>query len=291
MQTHNQSAAYKGMYPAETGTDHNDLLAFVHIPKTAGTALNAILDREYFPDETYEVMMRGMSLARPKPTILPSPAISFSKIYRLKSALNRPRRVRLIRGHFDLSLSKLLPPDTRFFTLLRDPVERAISHYYHYRRQATDPIHPLALRSTLTEWVSTCGLVEMDNGQTRRLAGGINLPCGEVTEQMLERAKSNLARNFAVVGLTERFEESLILLHRAFNWRLNGFAAHNVGNNRPRRTDVGEDTVKVIKDCNRFDSDLYQFAAARFEKAVSKIDMASELAWLRAAPEYAALDG
>ena len=272
------------MNPANAGGDHNALVAFVHIPKTAGTTLNSILAREYSPDETYEVMMRGMSLSVPKPVMLPRPVISFSKIRRLKSALRHRHGLRLIRGHFDLSLGKLLPPDTQFFTLLRDPVERAISHYYHYRRQTADPIHPLAMRSTLTEWVSSCGLVEMDNGQTRRLAGEINLPWGEVTLQTLDRAKSNLAGNFAVVGLTERFEESLILLHRAFNWPLHGFTASNVGNDRPRRTELSAEALQAIENCNRFDLDLYQFASALFEQAASEIDMEGELRRLRAAP-------
>ena len=290
MQMYDQAAANETMNPPNSRPDHDGLVAFVHIPKTAGTTLNAILAREYSPHETYEIMMRGMSLTRPERRMIPRPTISFSKIHRLKSALKHRHTVRLIRGHFDLSLGKLLPPDTQFFTLLRDPVERAISHFYHYRRQTADPIHPLAMRSTLTEWVSTCGLVEMDNGQTRRLAGSINLPCGQVTPQMLDHAKANLRKNFAVVGLTERFEESLVLLHRAFNWRLYGFTEQNVGGNRPRRSEVSDETLKVIEDCNRFDSDLYQFAAELFEKAVRKIDMASELARLRAAPEYPVRD-
>ena len=272
------------MNPANAGADHNALVAFVHIPKTAGTTLNSILAREYSPDETYEVMMRGMSLSVPKPVMLRRPVISFSKIRHLKSALRHPHGLRLIRGHFDLSLGKLLPPDTQFFTLLRDPVERAISHYYHYRRQTTDPIHPLAMRSSLTQWVSSCGLVEMDNGQTRRLAGEINLPWGQVTSQTLDRAKSNLASNFAVVGLTERFEESLILLHRAFNWPLHAYTARNVGSDRPRRTELSEEALQAIENCNRFDLDLYQFAAALFEQAASEIDMAGELRRLRGAP-------
>ena len=279
------------MNPANAGPDHNGLIAFVHIPKTAGTTLNSILAHEYSPDETYEIMMRGMSLSVPKPMIMPRPVISFSKLRRLKSAIKHRQTLRLIRGHFDLSLSKLLPPDTRFFTLLRDPVERAISHYYHYRRRTIDPIHPLAMRTTLSEWVSSCGLVEMDNGQTRRLAGEINLPWGRVTRHMLDRAKSNLVSNFAVVGLTERFEESLILLHLAFNWPLYRITAENVGVSRPPRAEVSEQALKVIEDCNRFDLDLYQFASVLFEQAISQIDMAGELRRLRAASGNVESDG
>src|SRR5512140_494797 len=102
------------MKSADTGSDHDRVIAFVHIPKTAGTTLNAILARAYSPDETCEIMMRGMSLRVPDAMIVPKPTISFSKIRRLKSALKRRPGLRLIRGHFDLSLGKLLPADTRF---------------------------------------------------------------------------------------------------------------------------------------------------------------------------------
>ena len=264
--------------------DRDGLIAFVHIPKTAGTTLNAVLAHQYSPGEIYEIMMRGMSWIVPGSTMISRPLISFSKIHRLKSALRHRSDLRVIRGHFDLSIRKLLPATARFFTLLRDPVERAISHYYHYRCRTDDPIHPLAMKSTLMQWVGACGLVEMDNGQTRRLAGEMNVPCGRLTLEMLDRAKSNLVRNFAVVGLTERFEESLILLQRAFDWPLRRFPRLNVGE-RPPWAEVDEEARQAIEDRNLFDLNLYRFAAALFERAVSGIDMASELARLRAAPE------
>jgi hypothetical protein len=267
--------------------DRTSLIAFVHIPKTAGTTLNSMLERQYSSDELHEVMMRGMSWIAPEPRLVPRPLISLSKINRLKSALRCPRRLRVIHGHFDLSILKLLPPDARCFTLLRDPVERAISHYYHYRRMVADPVHALAMRSTLAQWVDACGLVEMDNGQTRRLAGEMNLPCGRVTPSILERAKSNLAR-FAVVGLTERFEESLILLHHAFHWPLHRLPARNVGSGRPHRSEVGEETLRAIEDRNRFDRDLYRFASELFERALAKIDIGRELARLSAPARRAA---
>lgn len=258
-------------HPADLHTDPDCLIAFLHIPKTAGTTLNSILSREYAPDECYEIMMRGMAWIPPRPTLIRRPLISFSKVLRLRAAVRSPRKLRLVRGHFDLSIARHLPDDTRFFTLLRDPVERAISHYYHYRRRAIERLHPLAMRSTLKEWVSGCGIVEMDNGQTRRLAGEMNLPCGRVTPAMLERAISRLAR-FAAVGLTERFDESLLLLQRAFGWRARPAPAQNVGENRPPRIDVSEEALQVIERSNRFDRELYRFASQLFEARVSGIN-------------------
>ena len=260
------------MQTAQAQHDPNGLIAFLHIPKTAGSTLNSILAGEYAPDECHEIMMRGMSWILPKPAIIRRPLISFSKIRRLRAAVRNQAGLRLVRGHFDLSIARHLPADTRFFTLLRDPVERAISHYYHYRRRLVDRVHPLAMRSTLTEWVSACGLVEMDNGQTRRLAGEMNLPCGRVTPAMLERAMSRLAQ-FAVVGITERFDESLLLLQDAFGWRCQRAAASNVGENRPPRVEASAAALQAIEDCNRFDRELYRFALDLFEEAISRIDV------------------
>ena len=256
---------------ADSQHDPSCLIAFLHIPKTAGTTLNSILSREYAPDESYEIMMRGMAWILPRPTIIPRPLISLSKVLRLRTAVRSRHKPRLVRGHFDLSIARHLPAGTRFFTLLRDPVERAISHYYHYRRRTIERLHPLAMRSTLKEWVSGCGIVEMDNGQTRRLAGEMNLACGRVTPAMLERAMSRLAK-FAVVGITERFDESLVLLRRAFGWKSRPVAAQNVGENRPQRIDVSDEALETIERCNRFDLELYRFAWNLFDIRVSSVN-------------------
>lgn len=271
---------------AARNSEAYSLLVFVHIPKTAGTTLNSILAHQYSRDDIYEIMMRGMSLILPRHRILPMPLISASKIHRFKSALKKRDTLRVIHGHFDLSLGKLLPDNAKFVTLLRDPVERAISHYYHYRKLNSDPAHSLAMQSSLAEWVSTCGLAEMDNGQTRRLAGEMRLPIGEVSSQTLEKAKANIINKFAVVGLTERFEESQILLHREFNWPYCRYPALNVCANRPRRAEVSGDVLRIIENCNRFDLELYRFAAGLFQEAVRRVDMGRELSLLKIAREH-----
>jgi hypothetical protein len=259
------------------------MIAFVHIPKTGGTTLSAMLERQYAHDELHEIMMRGMSWIAAEPALVPKRLITLSKIHRLKSALRQARPPRMIHGHFDWSIVKLLPAGTRCFTLLRDPVERAISHYYHYRRMVGDPAYPIAMGSTLAQWVSERGLVEMDNGQTRRLAGEMGVPYGRLTARMLDRAKANLAR-LAVVGLTERFDESVVLLQRAFGWTLLPVRARNIGKDRPPRAAVSPQTLQLIEDCNRLDLDLYRFGRGLFERAIGKLDAAAELARQPAEP-------
>ena len=274
-----------GPTPA-TAQDPDDgrLLVFVHIPKTAGTTLKALLAHRFPAGATHEIMMRGMSLIAPRHVIDRRPLISFSTVYRLKAALAAERGPRLIHGHLDLSLERWLPAGARFLTMLRDPLERAISHYCHYRQQRSDPVHALAMRSSLREWVSDRGLVEMDNGQTRRLAGEMTLPIGAVTEQTLARAKENLLRRFSFVGLTERFEESQVLLHRALGLPYGCYPSLNVAADRLRQVDVDAGALEAVAGRNRFDLELYRFASELLDRAAGAIDMDRQRALLRNAP-------
>lgn len=272
--------------PRAGNCQQDRLLVFVHIPKTGGTTVVSVLAHQYPAEATHTIMMRGMSWTGPKHALWPNFLISPSKIRRLKSALKDPHAVRALHGHFDLSLRRLLPSNARLVTLLRDPVERAISHYCHYRRLSTDPAHELAARSSLTNWVCRSGLVEMDNGQTRRLAGELKLPIGAVSSRTLDKAKANLAQEFSVVGLTERFEEFQVLLHREFDWTYCRYPARNVGANRLRQSQLDAGALEIIRERNRFDLELYRFACGLFERAVGKLDLARELSLLRRAPAF-----
>jgi hypothetical protein len=276
------------LYAPDGDVAPDRLLVFVHIPKTAGTTLKSILAHHYSAGEICKIMMRGMSWVAPSRTLWPRPLISCSKLRRFKAELEDPCKIKAIHGHFDLSLYDVFPSRAEWVTLLRDPVERAISHYDHFRRLTTDPAHELAIESSLAEWVSHRRLIEMDNGQTRRLAGELTLPIGAVTQETLAKAKANLARRFSVVGLSERFSEFQILLHRHFSWPYCQYGSRNVGNGRIQSNQVGTDVLGLIESCNRFDRELYEFACGRFEHAASEIDMKQELRLLRAAPEYVA---
>src|SRR5216684_3843830 len=96
------------------------LLYYLHIPKTAGTTFTAILDRQFSAEQI-------------------CPAQLWPDLVRIPP--ERLRQYRLLRGHFYYCVRAVLPPDTCFATLLRDPVERSLSHYSHIMRESGHYLH------------------------------------------------------------------------------------------------------------------------------------------------------
>jgi hypothetical protein len=106
-----------------------------------------------------------------------------------------------------------------------------------------------------------------ENVQTKMIAGAdYDAPC---TTETLLRAKENL-QHFSVLGLTERFEESLALMKLRFGWKLESYSSFNVTRTRPKRRDLPQSTLDLIAERNRFDIELYESAARLFSEAINK---------------------
>lgn len=81
-------------------------------------------------------------------------------------------------------------------------------------------LRELVMNSTFYDWGAHCNLEEMENGQTRRLSGvaeGIGFD--ECSTEVLAQAKTNVARDFALVGITERYDEAYVLMSKMFGWQ------------------------------------------------------------------------
>jgi len=72
-----------------------------------------------------------------------------------------------------------------------------------------------------------------------------------------------------VVGLSERFEESLALMKLRFGWKLQRYSSFNVTRTRPRKADIPQSTLDLIAERNSFDISLYECAANLFQAAVN----------------------
>jgi Galactose-3-O-sulfotransferase len=134
----------------------------------------------------------------------------------------------------------------------------------------------------MEEFVRTAGDPGVDNLQTRLISGrepGKVLSWGSngrpwrrdpsrLDEEALEEAKRNL-ESFLVVGLTERFDESFILVRRALGWKLPMYETHNV-TRRPKSEPPSPEAIEAIRERNRLDLELYDHARKLFSAAVER---------------------
>jgi Sulfotransferase family len=155
-----------------------------------------------------------------------------------------------------------VPRPTRYVTLLRNPVERAISLYYH-----------LNLKISLEEFIRRPPYREADNGQTRRISGD-DPEVGQCTAAMLRRAKENLRDRFALVGVTERFEETALHLKRVMGWtkEINCYPK-NRNPNRIATSSVSNQVVDLIQRHEAYDIELYGYALELLRAATAAQDV------------------
>ncbi len=177
-------------------------------------------------------------------------------------------RVRLIEGHTIFGVHRCLPRPSVYATLLREPVSRVMSGYAYIRRRPHHPLHSLSHRLALDEFLRTGVAVQLDNGQTRAIAGDTTTPFGGCDRELLDMAKGNIEQHFALVGLTERFDESLLLMRRAFGWRNVCYVPANVSR---RSRSMGTNDVRtrgLLEELNQFDIELYEWNRERVQAAI-----------------------
>ncbi|MFW6116590.1 MAG: sulfotransferase family 2 domain-containing protein [bacterium] len=229
---------------------------FLHIPKAAGSTLHRQIQPHYEPAAVLAI----------EGSCIRECMAEFDKL-----AAARKSQIRFVRGHMPFGLHRAIPGPCIYVTCLRDPVDRIISRYYYTLRRPDNYLYDTiaSQKMGLKEFVSSGISTELDNDQTRRLSGvGRTVPFGQCTAELLERAKKNIREHFAVVGLSERFDETLLLINGAFGWRSRCYVKTNVTRNRPHIGAIAKDTRNLIAENNQLDIELYRYAAGLFEQLI-----------------------
>jgi len=227
-------------------------VVFLHIGKTGGTTLRRVLRRQYTESEMMVVRAR----ARPREETL----ADFAELPEAERA-----RPRLILGHTVFGLHELVPRPSTYITLLRRPVSLVLSQYGFVRRTPGHRHHQAAQGMGLEEYLASGLAQEMNNSQTRALAGAVDVPYGENPPELLKLAKRNVEEHFRVVGLTERFDESLVLFGLAFGWSRLSYVRANVASKRVVPSPAG---LAEIERLNALDLELYDWAERRLQATI-----------------------
>lgn len=226
------------------------IVVFVHIPKTAGTTLHLVIERQYNPKNIISIH---------------TPKENAEQVSRLQnSSTADEQKIKVIKGHTFGGWHQLLSQPCAYCTLLRDPVERFISNYFFLLKKEGHPLGQKLVEKQVTIEDFVCWPGE-DNYQTRFLAKNINevnldIKQNECTRETLEQAKKNLKDNFAVVGTVEEFDKTLMLLKKVFGWNNVFYKVKNQNKQRLSKSSIPQTTLNLIKEKNQFDLELYQYA-------------------------------
>ncbi len=249
---------------------------FIHNMKTGGATLRRILGRQYDPNAVLTITGEYHRAAELEPRI--------ARVDREHS--------QVVQGHIPFGVHELLPSRGVYITLLRHPIDRILSLYEYRidqrRREVFRGDEPL----TLAEYITDLQLKELDNGQTRRLSG-LDPDFGHCSAEMLQDARKNLRERFLVVGITEKFDHSLLLLGRELGWRNLLYFRLNVTKNKEEKGHVSKDIIDLITTHNALDLELYDSAQQAFEERLGQLGAEFEeqvRVFKRVNAEYARFD-
>jgi len=233
---------------AAAGERHPPLFFFVHLQKTAGTALFRRLRHQFGDDAVY-----------PTPQYQGDLEATLDVDLLLERVATHRQQIRVVTGHFPFCVAELLDASVTTFTLLREPVERTLSFLRHQAeveprfagveldRIYEDPIcRDVLVRNHMVRMLSLTA-DEMTQGALTPVA---------FDADRLEQARENLEGRIDVMGIQEEFDLFCTDLETRFGWDLgpSQFA------NRTQPKGVPDGLRDRIAEDNGLDLELYDIA-------------------------------
>lgn len=187
-------------------------------------------------------------------------------------------RTDAITGHVPFGIHRYFPGEVAYITLLRDPVDYAISLYYYIRETPyVLAVYPDVANMSFESFIADDRFC---NIQTRYLRGKGKAFSVPVTADCLSDAMENLKGRIAVVGIVSRFDETVVLCQCRFGWKNLNYSIMNATERRPGLASISENRglVDKINASNRYDMELYRCACDQMERHIQSIpEFASRL--------------
>ena len=218
-------------------------IAFMHIPKTAGTSLRLSLERAVtsdcvFPNDQY---LRRRGGGYPK--------------YRefQQGVWGLSDQVKLLQGHMSLKQLRILAPRALVVTIFREPIERAVSLVKH--KLAAQNVVSITEDQILQRLLAPefHGVV---NGQVRALLGAENIRGSD--SEIIHAAISKLAE-IDVLGTSRDYKDVLDKLGHVVGTPLE---YHYLNESQRPHTTFSASFLERLRELNHLDIQLYEAVLA-----------------------------
>jgi hypothetical protein len=268
------------------------LLVHHHLPKTAGRSLRKVMQANFARGEL--VNLTGLEDA--------DPARWYRDYWESLPAHER-MRVRCVTSHFSQHLIPVVAErPVRAFCTLREPVERVISLFF-FTRWIHENGRPSPMLAAMEQRGWGLGDVyrnlgcgrdrspedaalfwRLFNGQTREIlepesdpAVPAFAPAGCEPIGIEDEVRARLDRLY-VVGVSERFSQSIRLFADSFGWSKVFIPRVNVRPYPWDRSEIDAETRSLIRSHNRVDEELHAEHLARVS-ALPRTPRRSDLRW------------
>ncbi|MBL1431949.1 MAG: hypothetical protein COC09_04215 [Gammaproteobacteria bacterium] len=254
------------------------VLFFLHIPKTAGTTMNDLI-RSNFGKANI------VHLSKP-----------YKHREELSDAWKRKHGARVVSGHFPFGIHSCIDINPTYFSVIRHPYQRVFSYYRYIQNTPTHYYHSTlkSLNYNFEEFLADPGSPEVRNQQVRLLSGCI-AGQHETTDEIYQIALENIEHDYVLLGLQEKFDETLVLLKILLKLNDVRYYPKNV-NNSSRGYQPNKREKELLDETNYYDILLYKHAEKFFLKLLEqhRSDVEFELQKLLSAKQsklYAVYNG
>lgn len=251
-------------------------LIYLHVPKCGGTTLASAIESLYPERNTFKVSRVVRKKLGDSWMNMPSREREQYALSVLRDMPEAERlKLRLLTGHMVFGMHEYLPQGARYITMLRHP-EKLVPSLYRYILDLPRHPHKEAIQKqemSVADFAESGLNYATDNVAVRRISGiGESVPFGNCTAAHLDLAKTNLDTYFAVAGIMERFDESLLLMRATLGWtRQPYYVTRNVSSAKIEKNQLGEKELDRIRALNWADLQLFQYVTERLERQIQAL--------------------
>lgn len=235
----------------------NEIIFFPHIFKSAGNTFRNIVKRQYSESEFLSYYPRPWMTNIEK------------EIQELMNDFPKGNiQLKAVFGHFVYGIHKGITRPYRYITFVRNPAERYLSGFYHVMRLQED-VKKIFFPSGLD--LNT--FIKNKETHNHLIYFFTGIPREQIekhSEEAIAIAKENILREYLFVGLTEKFDESIIILKKLLKWNSVYYDKRNVGTNRLEENNLDTDLLNEIIKLNKLDYIIYEFVVDLFEEKLKQ---------------------